>query len=116
MKGGKQKCDIEGRDFKEVAKIELLGHLVGHQLGSELVLDEGGEGGEHVESLRHPLLHLVTRIFHVWVMGSSPCLHLCYSLQDIWALSPHLRYLSLRILFTLARSLSTATTPSSRPD
>ena len=62
MKGGKQKCDIEGRDFKEVAKIELLGHLVGHQLGSELVLDEGGEGGEHIESLRHPLLHLVTRL------------------------------------------------------
>ena len=62
MKGGKQKCDIEGRDLKEVAKIELLGHLVGHQLGSELVLDEGGEGGEHVESLRHPLLHLVTRL------------------------------------------------------
>ena len=58
MKGGKQKCDIEGRDFKEVAKIELLGH----QLGSELVLDEGGEGGEHIESLRHPLLHLVTRL------------------------------------------------------
>ena len=62
MKGGKQKCDIEGRDFKEVAKIELLGHLVGHQLGLELVLDEGGEGGEHIESLRHPLLHLVTRL------------------------------------------------------
>ena len=62
MKGGKQKCDIEGRDFKEVVKIELLGHLVGHQLGLELVLDEGGEGGEHIESLRHPLLHLVTRL------------------------------------------------------
>ena len=45
-----------------MAKIELLGHLVGHQLGSELVLDEGGKGEEHVESLRHPLLHLVTRL------------------------------------------------------
>ena len=45
-----------------MAKIELLRHLVGHQLGSELVLDEGGKGGENVESLRHPLLHLVTRL------------------------------------------------------
>ena len=29
---------------------------------SELVLDEGCKGGEHVESPRHPLLHLVTRL------------------------------------------------------
>ena len=62
MKGGNQKYDIEGRGLKKMAKIELLVHLVGHQLVSELVLDEGCEGGEHVESLRHPLLHLVTRL------------------------------------------------------
>ena len=62
MKGGNQKYDIEGRGLKKMAKIELLVHLVGHQLGSELVLDEGCKGGENVESLRHPLLHLVTRL------------------------------------------------------
>ena len=62
MKGGNQKCNIEGRSLKEMAKIELLGHLVRHQLGSELILDEGGKGGEHVQSLCHPLLHLVTRL------------------------------------------------------
>ena len=62
MKGGNQKYDIEGRGLKKMAKIGLLVNLVGHQLGSELVLDEGGEGGEHIESLRHPLLHLVARL------------------------------------------------------